>query len=222
MLDAISTNETHFFREPKHFELLQSSILPRWVAEAEAGRTRRIRAWSAGCSSGQEPYSLAMVLLQRFPRDCGWEIEVIATDLSTRVLEVAQRGIWPAEKTRDIPPEFLRLFMLKGRHDQAGKVKAGPEIQSVIRFFRLNLNDSSYAFPDKFDLIFCRNVLIYFDLRSREDILHRLVNCLSPGGYIFLGHAETMPRTLNNTLQAVSPTVYQLGGRLGQNNGPRE
>ena len=187
MLDAIATNETHFFREPKHFDLLRCSIAPRWAQAAAAGRrSKRIRVWSAGCSTGQEPYSLAMMLLDQFPPCTGWEIEIIATDISTRVLEIAERGIWPAEKAAEIPREYLQAFMLKGFGEQTGRVKAGPEIRSLIQFSRVNLNESAYPISGRFDLIFCRNVLIYFDLRSREQVVRRLANFLSPDGYFLL------------------------------------
>jgi chemotaxis protein methyltransferase CheR len=208
MLDALSTNETHFFREPQHFELLKSVIFPKWAQEAATGcRSRKIRVLSAGCSTGQEPYSLAMVLLDRFPAASGWEIEIIATDISTRALEIARTGIWPAAKSDEIPSYYLKAFMLKGFADQAGKMKAGPEIRSIVQFFRLNLNEPTYPLAGKFDLIFCRNVLIYFDLRSRERVVRRLARFLSPDGYFFLGHAESL-HSMSDCLQTVIPTVY--------------
>jgi chemotaxis protein methyltransferase CheR len=208
MLNVLSTNETHFFREPQHFELLKSVIFPRWAEEAAAGRrARKIRVLSAGCSTGQEPYSLAMVLLDRFPAAAGWEIEIIATDLSTRALEIAQTGIWPAAKAAEIPPAYLKAFMLKGFADQAGKMKAGPEIRSVIKFSRMNLNESAYPLTGKFEMIFCRNVLIYFDQPGRERVVRRLANFLSPDGYLFLGHAESL-HAMSDRLRSIIPTVY--------------
>lgn len=211
MFDAISTNETHFFREPKHFELLKSAIFPKWEQQASTGRrSRKIRVLSAGCSTGQEPYSLAMVLLDHFPSTSGWEIEIMATDLSTRVVEIADRGIWPAEKATEIPRPYLNAFMLKGFAGQAGKIKAGPEIRSLIQFFRVNLNQPAYPFVGRFDLIFCRNVLIYFDMNSREQVVGRLAGFLSPGGYFFVGHAESL-HARNNLLRSVVPTVYTTG-----------
>jgi chemotaxis protein methyltransferase CheR len=208
MLDALSTNETRFFREPQHFELLKSVIFPRWAEEAATGRrSRKIRVLSAGCSTGQEPYSLAMVLLDRFPAASGWEIEIVATDLSTRALEIARTAIWPAAKASEIPSPYLRAFMLRGFADQAGKVKAAPEIRSLVRFFRMNLNDPVYPLTGKFEMIFCRNVLIYFDQRGRERVVRRLANFLSPDGYLFLGHAESL-HTLSDRLRSVIPTVY--------------
>jgi chemotaxis protein methyltransferase CheR len=208
MLNAISTNETHFFREPQHFNLLKSVILPKWTQEAAAGRrSRKIRVLSAGCSTGQEPYSLAMVLLDNCPSGCGWEIEVVATDLSTRVLEIARAGIWSWEKAAEIPANYLKAFMLKGLADQTGKIKAGPEISSIIQFFHLNLNEPAYSLAGKFDLIFCRNVLIYFDTRSREQAARRLAGFLSPDGYFFVGHAESL-HALSGTFTTIIPTVY--------------
>jgi chemotaxis protein methyltransferase CheR len=205
MLDALSTNETHFFREPQHFELLKSVIFPKWAEEAATGhRSRKIRVLSAGCSTGQEPYSLAMILLDRFP---GWEIEIIATDLSTRALEIARNGIWPAAKVDEIPLSYRKAFMLKGFADQAGKIKAGPEIRSVVRFFRMNLNEPAYPLTGKFEMIFCRNVMIYFDQRGRERVVRRLASFLSPDGYLFLGHAESL-HAMSDRLRSIIPTVY--------------
>ncbi len=205
MLDALSTNETRFFREPQHFELLKSVIFPKWAEEAATGyRSRKIRVLSAGCSTGQEPYSLAMILLDHFP---GWEIEIIATDLSTRALEIARAGIWPVAKADEIPSSYLKAFMLKGFADQAGRMKAGPEIRSIIRFFRMNLNEPAYPLTGKFEMIFCRNVLIYFDQRGRERVVRRLASFLAPDGYIFLGHAESL-HSMSDRLRSIIPTVY--------------
>ena len=159
MLDLITTNETRFFRESKQFGLLESDVLPRWAAEGVEGkRPRRIRAWSAGCSTGEEPYSLAMLLLSHFRRD--WDMEILATDLSTRVLERARTAVWPLSRSQEIPPAFLRAFMLRGTGPEDGKMKAGPEVRALVRFEHLNLNDASYRVPGPFDLILCRNVLI--------------------------------------------------------------
>lgn len=215
MLDAISTNETHFFREPKHFELLHKVIFSEWACEAAAGRrSRRIRVWSAGCSTGQEPYSLAMTLLEHFPAENGWEIEITATDLSTKALEIAQWGIWPFELAREIPLPYLKKFMLKGIREQSGTMKAGADLRALIRFSRLNLNDASYSLPGKFDLIFCRNVLIYFDFQSRNRIVRHILDYLSPRGYLFVGHAESL-HALGGMLRTVTPTVYAMSAGTG-------
>ncbi|HYO60133.1 protein-glutamate O-methyltransferase [Archangium sp.] len=208
MLDCICTNETRFFREPAHFDFLVREVCPTWREQAAAERrSRRIRGWSAACSTGEEPYSLAMVLLSRFPPDSGWEVEILATDLSTRALERARAGLWPLDKAREIPQEHLRAFMLKGVRSQAGRMQVGPLVRSVVRFERLNLNAERYSGVGTFDLIFCRNVLIYFDPASKSGVLRRLMRHLSPTGYLFLGHAESLA---GSTVQArcVQPAVY--------------
>jgi chemotaxis protein methyltransferase CheR len=209
MLDAMSTNETSFFRERRHFELLEREILPQWQREASAGqRARRVRAWSAGCSTGEEPYSLAMVLLKHLPPSAGWEIDILATDLSTRVLERARAGLWPIEKAEAIPSEYRRAYMLRGIREHEGSMKAGPELRAVVHFAQLNLRRDNYPAPHNCDLIFCRNVLIYFDQPTRAHITGQLRSHLQPGGYLFLGHAETLQIAGHGDLLVVMPTVY--------------
>jgi chemotaxis protein methyltransferase CheR len=209
MLDAISTNETHFFREPSHFELLRSAIIPSWVEEAAVGRrASRIRVLSAGCSTGQEPYSLAMLLLELLPVRLGWEIEIVATDLSSRALDIAERGIWPLDRATEIPRNYLKSYMLRGIGEQRGKIKAGPRLRSIVRFVRCNLHTPPYPFSGEFELVFCRNVLIYFDSQSRYRVLSRLLELLAPNGYLFVGHAESL-HGISNHLRSIAPTVYK-------------
>jgi len=188
MIDLVSTNETHFFREPKQFEFLERHLIPAWLAAA-AGKRGRVRAWSTACSTGEEPYSIAMTLLSRLG---GWDIEVFATDVSTRVLEKARAAVWPIEKSRDIPAHHLKAFMLRGTGAHQGYMKAGPELRGVVRFQRLNLHHERYDVGGAFDLIFCRNVLIYFSAQGRAAVVRQLVHHLGPAGYLFLGHAETL------------------------------
>jgi len=207
MLDAITTNETHFFREPGHFDFLSQNVFPRWHQEADAGkRPTQIRIWSAGCSSGEEPYSLAMLLLKHFPVE-RWHLEVLATDISARVLEKAREAIYPIEKMKHIPQEYLRAYMLKGRGDNKGVMKASPELLRVVRFARVNLHADSYPIQGFFDLILCRNVLIYFDQKSKEKVISGIVRHLSPSGLLFVGHSENLGGISPN-LRTVAPTVY--------------
>lgn len=208
MLERMCTHETHFFREGRQFDFLEQSVFPEWEALAARGRRPRgIRVWSAGCSRGQEPYSLAMLLLSRFPPHSGWGVDIVATDLSTQVLAQAKRATWPIEKADEIPPAYLKRFMLQGTRSQEGQMKAGREIRSVVRFRQLNLNDKRYALQGPFDLIFCRNVLIYFSDESRRAVVHRFLDLLASDGYLFLGHAETLNR-LTDRVRSVGPMAY--------------
>jgi chemotaxis protein methyltransferase CheR len=212
MLDCICTNETHFFREPRHFEFLADRIFPAWCAQADAGkRPRRIRVWSAACSTGEEPYTLAMVLLTAFPS--GWELEVLASDLSTKVLERAAAAVWPLEKAKEIPEAYLKAFMLKGYGAQDGLMKAGPEIRALVRFARVNLVGDGWP-SGPFDLVFCRNVLIYFDRVGKVAVAERLLERLDPAGYLFLGHAESLGG-FTARARPVIPTIYQPAPRQG-------
>ena len=208
LINNICTHETQFFREPRQFEFLESHVFPEWRARAESGaRARRIRVWSAGCSTGEEPYSVAMAFLARFPPSSGWEIEVVATDLSTRVLDRAQAAVWPIDKAKEIPEAYLKAFMLRGTGPEEGRMKAGPLVRSVVHFQRLNLNAEPFTFGGRFDLVFCRNVLIYFDANSKARVVGRLLERMEPQGYLFLGHAETVTG-LNARTRTVGPTVY--------------
>ena len=209
MLDRISTNETHFFREPRHFEFLEQKIYPTWQSAGRVGDTeRQIRIWSAGCATGEEPYSIAMSLLRVFPPRAGWKVEILATDLSTRALEQARTAIWPICKSQEIPTPYLKEFMLRGTESEAGKMKAGPEIRSVVKFMRLNLNDEAYPNMGPFELIFCRNVLIYFDSPTKDRVIQKLLAQLAPWGLFFLGHSESLG-TKYPSLRVVLPTVYR-------------
>jgi chemotaxis protein methyltransferase CheR len=206
LLDAVCTNETWFFRNPRHFSFVKETLCPAWQADAEAGkRPRRISLWSAAASSGEEPFSLAMVLLDALP---GWDLQIQATDLSSRILERAREATWPLEKSGDIPPAYLKRFMLRGTGTQAGKMRAGPEIRNVITFRRLNLNDEIWALDTegKFDTVFCRNVLMYFEGRRREQTLRKILRRLSPQGYLFLGDAEGLNGF--DGLRMVAPSVH--------------
>jgi chemotaxis protein methyltransferase CheR len=208
MIDCICTNETQFFREPQHFELLTNEILPSWERQAAAGeRARQIRAWSAGCSTGEEPYSLAMILRDRFPPGCGWMIEILASDISQTALATARRGVWPIQQARDIPERLLKLFMFQGTRSQRGQMAAGPEIRSMVRFTQLNLNSHYYQLKGRFDLIFCRNVLIYFDDETKQQIVDRLLRHLAPGGLFFVGHSEGLYGSKAG-IKRVTTTVY--------------
>ncbi len=212
MLDCISTNETRFFREPQQFEFLERSVLPRWRALGDAGRIpKRIRAWSAACSTGEEPYTLAMVLASHFPAADGWSVEILASDLSTRVLAAARDGVWPVERSNDIPERLRKAYMLRGVRSQEGRMRAHPSLQSMITFRRINLNDADYGIRETFDLLFCRNVLIYFNRDSKKRVIQRLVRHLSGSGLLFLGHSESLA-TSSFGMEHAGPMVYRRAG----------
>ncbi len=215
LLDRISTHETHFFREPRQFEFMEQRVFPDWTAQASAGsRSRLIRVWSAGCSTGEEPYSAAMMLLEYFPASAGWEIEILATDLSTRAIGFARAAVWPIAKAEEIPSKYLKRCMLKGVGAQEGKMKVAPEIRAIVRLERFNLNDEAYPVLGHFDLILCRNVLIYFDSPSRLRVIHQLLDHLAPAGYLFVGHAESL-NGVTDRVRYVMPTIYvHAGNRL--------
>ncbi|MBV9109347.1 MAG: protein-glutamate O-methyltransferase CheR [Gemmatimonadetes bacterium] len=210
MLEAVCTHETHFFREPAHFHLLERTVLPGWRRAAAAGeRPKRVRAWSAAASSGEEPYTLSMVLDHHLPASEGWDVEVLATDLSAAVLEQARTGLYAADKAREIPSPYLKKYMLRGTRTQEGRMKVGPEARRPVRFARVNLNEERWPVPGRFDLVFCRNVLIYFDRASRAAVIDRLLDRLEPGGLLFLGHAESL-NGITARVRTVAPTVYAL------------
>jgi len=208
MLDAITTNETQFFREGRHFELLNESLIPEWREQAARGaRDRRVRIWSAGCSTGEEPYSLAMALLSALPPEEGWDVQILATDLSTRVLEVAKAGVYTAEKAAGIPRQHLQAFMLRGVGSQDGNVKVSPTLQAAVTFRHLNLNDEDWDVGGPFDAVLCRNVFIYFNQVTRNRIVTALLGHLRPRGYFFVGHSESLGSMPG--LETVIPTVYR-------------
>jgi len=212
MLDCISTNETRFFREPQQFQFLEQSLLPRWRAMGDAGQIpKRIRAWSAACSTGEEPYTLAMVLASHFPATEGWNVEILASDLSTRVLAAAREGVWPIERGNDIPEKLRKSYMLRGIRSEEGRMRAHPSLQSMIEFRRINLNDDDYGIRGTFDLLFCRNVLIYFNAESKERVIRRLVRHLSAAGHLFLGHSESLASS-SYGMEHAGPTVYRRAG----------
>jgi chemotaxis protein methyltransferase CheR len=215
MLDRISTNETSFFREPHHFDLIRERLAPRWIEDARAGRRpRRVVAWSAGCSTGEEPYSLAMTLVEVLPASDGWEIVITASDLSTRALAHAQAATYRADRIGPVPESMRRSYLLRGVGSQAGNVRIAPEIRARVRFARINLLTEGDG-PIDHDIVMCRNVLIYFRAETRAAVVRRLTSRLVRGGTLFLGHAETLP-VATPMLRSVMPTVYERAGAKEQ------
>lgn len=208
MIDAITTNETRFFREPRQFDFLEHTVIPRWQLEGQHSlRPKRLRIWSAGCSSGEEPYSLAMLLSRHLPATDGWDVRLLATDISHRVLEKARHGIYPITRSSEISQDVLRAFMLRGTSTRAGEMKVKIEIQNLIDFRWLNLNDAPNLPEGPFDAVFCRNVLIYFDAASKQRVVSSLLRNLISNGLLFVGHAENL-NTISTHLRSLEPTIY--------------
>lgn len=206
MIDAVSTNKTDFFREPLHFDFLMSQGISDYTRNT--GRTR-LTAWSAGCSTGEEPYTLAMILQEITTADRNLlDFHILATDVSESVLNHAVDGIYNSEKAQVIPLEYKRKYLLKGKNSHANKVRICNDIRSKVSFRKFNLLTTNYSSLGKFDLIFCRNVLIYFEREIQNFVLTQLCNNLHPGGYLFLGHSESIAGyTL--PLKHLRPTIFQ-------------
>lgn len=197
-IDLLTTNETYFFREPKHFDLLREQ------AQRARGSGRSFRVWSAACSSGEEPYSIAMVLADILdPRP--WE--VIGSDLSTRVLERARTGHYPTARTQHIPPQYLRRFCLRGTGQHEGTLLIERTLRSRVDFRQINLNQRLPQLGT-FDLIFLRNVMIYFNAQTKRDVIARVASLLSPGGSLLIGHSESL-NDIQVALRQVAPAVYR-------------
>lgn len=188
-IDVVTTNKTDFFREAGHFDFLAQRALPEWTAR---GMDRPMLLWSAGCSTGEEPYTLAMVLSEYAEAHPGFRFRILATDISTAVLEKAEMSVYTIDSVGPVAPELRRKYLLRSRDRSSNHVRVAPELRRLVEFRRLNFMDADYGLEQKADAIFCRNVLIYFDRPTQERILRRLTDCLMPGGFLFVGHAETL------------------------------
>jgi chemotaxis protein methyltransferase CheR len=202
LLDLVSTNKTDFFREPKHFDFLRERILPTLQS------TRRVRIWSSASSSGEEPYTIAMTLYDSVPDPERWDFQILASDISTRVLARAALGIYEDERVRDLSPDLVERHFLKGTGERAGMIKVKPHVSQMVRYRRINLMDDTFPIKNPLDLIFCRNVMIYFDRPTQAQLVTKFYRYLKPGGYLFIGHSESLQR-LEQPFKAVAPTIYQ-------------
>lgn len=204
LIDVVTTNTTDFFREPRHFEYLSSNVLPEWC---KRGGGQAFSLWSAGCSSGMEPYTLAMVLSEFAETRQGFSFNIVATDISMDMLRTAQRGIYDEEKVVTVPHHMKRKYLLRSKDRNRGLVRITPELRRMIAFRRLNFMEE-FRFERPLDVIFCRNVIIYFDRPTQELLFQRFCRYLKPGGNIFIGHSESLTG-MDLPLEQVAPTIYR-------------
>jgi len=205
MLDSISTNLTSWFRERHHFNYLREEIIPQILSRKK--NPRKVRIWSAGCSSGEEPYSIGITLLEAIGNLPNWDMRILATDLSTRVLRMASSGIYPEKRMSGMPETVCRRYFNLGLRHGEKIYQAKPDLKRMISFNRLNLMES-WPMPGPFDVIFCRNVMIYFDKPTQNRLINRYHDLLSPGGILFLGHAESLAGT-TSPFTYIEPAIYR-------------
>lgn len=206
--DAVTTNLTAFFRESHHFQVLADQVFPDLVQRNED--LRRIRIWSAGCSSGEEPYSIAMVAREAFPPEKGWDVRILASDLDSRVVEKARQGIYTLEQVQSVGPERLRRFFRRGKGSNEGYVRVRPELKQMIRFQQFNIFHR-WPIGEPLDVIFCRNLIIYFDQESKRGLVDRMADALVDSGYLFLGHSESL-HNLTDRFRLLGRTAYRKAG----------
>ena len=206
LVNALTTNKTEFFRESHHFDHLASTAVPESLRFLEHSRSRRLRIWSAGCSSGQEPYSLAMTLLHNVANIHHWDVRILATDIDTDVLAKASQGLVTADEIDLIPPLYRRKFIARAA-GTTGQFRIADSIRDVVSFKPLNLHDS-WPMQGPFDAIFCRNVVIYFDKATQCRLFDRFANILRTDSYIYLGHSESLYR-VTNRFRSIGQSIHQ-------------
>jgi len=210
MLDAVTTNKTDFFREPVHFHYLAQTILPEFIEgrEQSKGSNKPFAVWSAGCSTGEEPYTLAMVLSDFAGLHPSFRFSILATDISTKVLDRAREAVYDAERVAAVPLPMKQKYLLRSKDPGKGVVRIGPAVRSIVQFKRLNLMEEAFSFSEPVDVIFCRNVIIYFDRKTQEQLIARFCKVLKTNGYLFLGHSESI-HGFTLPLRRLTSTVYR-------------
>ncbi len=208
LINAVTTNKTDFFREPEHFECMEKMLVPALLS-ARTERAPLLKVWSAASSTGAEAYTIAMVLADMVATRRDFRFAVLSTDISTDVLETGRRAVYPAELVVPVPPGIRSRYLMQARRPGARpEVRIVPELRRQVRFDRLNLMDETYPYDRDVDIIFLRNVLIYFDKQDQAKVIRRLVGHLRPGGYLLLGHSESMIGT-SITMRQIAPAVFQ-------------
>lgn len=206
-LNAITTNHTSFFREEHHFQFLSNSILPELIEKSSKSGKGKLRIWSAGCSSGEEPYSIAMTLKEYGKEIHDWDISILATDIDSNILEHAESAVYRKFDEKDPVFKMRKKWFQKGSGSNDGLVKIVPEVKKLVKFRKMNLK-GSWSHEEKFDVVFCRNVMIYFDTEIKRQIFTNFASSLSPGGYLIVGHSESL-NNLSTEFEALGGTVHR-------------
>jgi chemotaxis protein methyltransferase CheR len=211
LIDVVTTNKTDFFREPAHFEYLYQTALPKLAGRYGSGSRNTFRIWSAACSTGEEPYTLAMVLQEYVAGTSGWDYTILATDISRTVLEKAGQAVYQDETIQAVPVPLRKKYLLKSRDPRNSIVRIVPELRAKVQLRRLNLIADAFDISGEMDVIFCRNVMIYFDRATQEKLIRKFYQHLSGGGYLFIGHAESLSN-LKTPFIYMAPTIYRKDG----------
>ena len=205
LVNAITTNLTSFFREEHHFGYLKSTVFPALMEKNAA--TRKIRIWSAGCSTGEEPYSIAMTVREFFPHDSGWDVKIIATDLDSNVVNTGKKGVYTLSRVEGVSNEYKKRWMQRGKGEKSDFVKMGNELKKLITFKQLNLLEG-WPIKGPIDIIFCRNVVIYFDKDTQRSLFDRYADTMAADGHLFIGHSENMFNVCKR-FESLGHTIYR-------------
>ena len=208
LLDSISTNKTDFFREKRHFDFLNAKLLPELIKKKEKAKNKILRVWCAASSSGEEPYTLAITILNHINPNDGWNIKILATDISTKILQKAIKGIYAKETLKNISPAIVSAHFKRVVVDKSNCFQVKNHLKKLITFRRFNLMSPKFPFRNPFDFIFCRNVMIYFDTETQHGLISKFYDCLPKDGYLFIGHSETLAKRTHG-FKYVEPAVYQ-------------
>jgi chemotaxis protein methyltransferase CheR len=208
LIDVVTTNKTDFFREPGHFDFMVKTAIPNILMTRENLRNDPLRVWSAGCSTGEEPYTLAMVLSEYAIGRPDFRASITASDICTQVLQTAKTAVYPEERTDPIPLNLKKKYLTRSREKSRSLVRIAAHVRSLVSFQRINFMDDDLGIAEKMDIIFCRNVVIYFDKPTQQTLMRKFYKQLKPGGYLFIGHSETLSG-LDVDFKAVASTVYR-------------
>jgi chemotaxis protein methyltransferase CheR len=209
LIDVVTTNKTDFFREPSHFDFMKNVAVPELLKSRDR-RSQDLKIWSAACSTGMEAYTAAMVLQDMIRAGSRFRFRILGTDISTAVLRVAESAIYTRDMLEPVPDEFVKRYFLKSRNPSSGEVRVVPEVRQRAHFMRMNLMDASYPVDRDVDIIFCRNVLIYFEKEIQRKVVESLCTHLRPGGYLMVGHSESMVHSIVPGLKQVQPTIFRI------------